>query len=136
MKQYLLDTNICAYLFRGKYGIEDRIRKAGLRNCHISIITYAELYYGCKLSDDFDYNFQVLSEFCDNIDIIGIEEVIDYFATEKAKLKETGNLIEDFDILIGATALQYNMTLVTENVRHISRLSGIDVENWINRDKH
>lgn len=63
MKQYLLDTNICAFLFRGKFGIEQKIREIGLCNCHLSIVTYAELYYGCKNSDDFDYNFQILMNF-------------------------------------------------------------------------
>lgn len=133
MKQYLLDTNICAFLFRGKFGIEQRLRKIGLRNCHLSIVSYAELYYGCKNSNDFDYNFQILNEFCDNVDIIGIEEIIPTFASEKTKLKRSGQLIEDFDILIGATALDYNMTLVTDNIKHMNRIEGLEIENWIER---
>lgn len=133
MKQYLLDTNICAFLFRGKFGIEQKIREIGLRNCHLSIVTYAELYYGCKNSDDFDYNFQILNEFCDNVDVIGIDEVIPTYASEKSRLRKQGQLIEDFDILIGATALDYDMTLVTENVKHMSRIKGIRIENWVER---
>ncbi len=133
MKQYLLDTNICAFLFRGKFGIEQKIREIGLRNCHLSIVTYAELYYGCKNSDDFDYNFQILNEFCDNVDVIGIDEVIPTYASEKSRLRKQGQLIEDFDILIGATALDYDMTLVTENVKHMSRIKGISIENWVER---
>lgn len=133
MKQYLLDTNICAFLFRGKFGIEQRLRKIGLRNCHLSIVSYAELYYGCKNSNDFDYNFQILNEFCDNVDIIGIEEIIPTFASEKTKLKRSGQLIEDFDILIDATALDYNMTLVTDNIKHMNRIEGLEIENWIER---
>ena len=43
MKQYLLDTNICAFMFRGKYGVRKRLQQIGLQNCHISILTYAEL---------------------------------------------------------------------------------------------
>lgn len=133
MTQYLLDTNICAFLFRGKFGIDQRIARIGLNNCHISIVTYAELYYGCATSDDFDYNFQIMNEFCDNIDIIGIDDVIPTFSKQKALLKKQGKLIEDFDILIGATAIDYGMTLVTENVDHLGRLQGIKLENWIKR---
>lgn len=133
MTQYLLDTNICAFLFRGKYGVAWKLREIGLKNCHISIITYAELYYGCKLSDDFEYNIQILNKFCDNISILGIDAVIPTFAEEKAKLKNKGMLIDDFDLLIGSTALYYGMTLVTENVSHLGRLADIEIENWINR---
>ena len=42
-------------------------------------------------------------------------------------------MIDDFDILIGATALKYDMILVTENIKHLSRVPGIIIENWINR---
>ena len=42
-------------------------------------------------------------------------------------------LIDDFDMLIGATALKHDMVLVTENVKHLSHVPGIVIENWINR---
>lgn len=64
---------------------------------------------------------------------MGIDAVIPTFAEEKAKLKNKGMLIDDFDLLIGSTALYYGMTLVTENVGHLGRLADIEIENWINR---
>ena len=42
-------------------------------------------------------------------------------------------MIDDFDLLIGATALKHGMVLVTENVKHLSRVPGITLENWIDR---
>lgn len=133
MKQYLLDTNICAFLFRGKYGVDDKLREVGLQNCHISIITYAELYYGCVTSNNFEHNFKLLKEFSDNIDIIGIDGSISTFAREKGRLKKEGTLIEDFDLLIAATAIDNNLTLVTENTKHMGRIKGLSLENWITR---
>lgn len=133
MKQYLLDTNICAFLFRGKYGVDDKLREAGLQNCHISIITYAELSYGCVTSNNFEHNFKLLKEFSDNIDIIGIDGSIPTFAREKGRLKKEGTLIEDFDLLIAATAIDNNLTLVTENTKHMGRIKGLSLENWITR---
>ena len=44
-----------------------------------------------------------------------------------------GQLIEDADIIIGTTAIINNMVMVTENVKHIGRLNGIVVENWIEK---
>ena len=55
------------------------------------------------------------------------------YAKEKAKLRKSGKLIDDFDILIGATAVANNLILVTENENHLNRLSKINIENWIKR---
>ena len=41
----------------------------------------------------------------------------------KTILNSKGVLIDDFDLLIGATALTYNMIMVTDNVKHFSPVS-------------
>lgn len=40
-------------------------------------------------------------------------------------------MIDDFDILIGSTAINNDMILVTDNIRHLSRLEGIEMDDWI-----
>ena len=49
MTNYLLDTNICIFLLRGKYDVDKKIDSVGLENCAISEITVAEL----NNTDDF-----------------------------------------------------------------------------------
>lgn len=49
MKKYLLDTNICIFLLRGKYEVDKKINAVGLDNYYISEITVAELKYGAEL---------------------------------------------------------------------------------------
>jgi tRNA(fMet)-specific endonuclease VapC len=39
--------------------------------------------------------------------------------------------VDDFDLLIGSTAIANEMILVTNNEKHFSRLSNIQIENWI-----
>ncbi len=39
-------------------------------------------------------------------------------------------MIDDFDILFGATAVTNEMIMVTNNVDHLSRLDNIVVEDW------
>lgn len=39
-------------------------------------------------------------------------------------------MVDDFDILIGATAIANNMVMVTNNVVHLKRLSKIRIEDW------
>ena len=50
-----------------------------------------------------------------------------------AQMRRDGHLIEDMDLFIGATAVAETMTMVTENVSHLSRIQGIRLENWIVR---
>lgn len=44
---------------------------------------------------------------------------------EKARLKKSGKILDDFDLLIGATAISNNLTLVTRNVSDFDRLDKI-----------
>lgn len=57
---------------------------------------------------------------------------IDIFAREKVRLRKEGNLIPDFDLIIGCSAVANNMTMVTNNVKHLERVKGIKIENWRN----
>lgn len=133
MTQFLLDTNIVAFLFRGKYNVKEKLLAIGKDHCCISIITYAELYYGCEASHHFEKNYQALKEFCKHIEIVGINDAIPFYAKEKNELRKKGISIDDFDLLIGTTAVAHGMTLVTDNTKHLERIENIKLENWIDR---
>lgn len=134
MRQYLLDTNICAFILRDKFGVGSHLLDVGIDNCHISMITYAELYYGAMNSNAIDKNLRQLQLFVDGIDVIPIDDVIPDFAKEKVRLRRKGTPIDDFDLLIGTTAKAYGMTLVTENIKHLGKIEGLNIENWVSRD--
>ena len=44
------------------------------------------------------------------------------FARERRRLRAAGNLIPDFDLMIGATAVRYDLTLISNNRRHFQRI--------------
>lgn len=129
---YLLDTNICVFLLRDKYLVKDKLRDKGIRNCYISEITVAELFYGAKCSKDVKKNTQDVKDFCASLKVIPIYESLEEYAKQKAKLRKTGTMIDDFDLLIGCTAIHHNMILVTDNLRHFERLP-VNIENWVTR---
>jgi tRNA(fMet)-specific endonuclease VapC len=134
MPKYLLDTNICVFYLRGRFGIDKKcIEAGGLENCIISEITLAELKYGAELSGRVQENTQMLNEFAKRIGILPIFNSIDIFAKEKARLKNPGSLIDDFDLLIASSAVANNLILVTDNEKHFNRIEHIVIENWINR---
>ncbi len=130
MKRYLLDTDICIYFLKGKYHIKSKIEEAGLSNCFISEITIAELAYGAYNSEQFEKHIQEVLKMQALFEVIPINEILISFGEEKARLKKAGNLIPDFDLLIGLTAFQHNMILVTNNEKHLSRIDKIEIENW------
>jgi tRNA(fMet)-specific endonuclease VapC len=133
MNKYLLDTNICIFLFKGKYNLNDRINKIGFKNCCISEITLAELKYGAECSDRVFENNKMVNEFANELTILPIYNSLSLYAKEKARLRKAGNLIDDFDLLIGVTAVANNMILVSDNEKHLKRISKLKIENWIAR---
>ena len=133
MRGYLLDTNICIYLLKQRYDIEKRIKQAGYDNCFISDITLAELYYGASHSGQKEKKMQGVHFIEDYFTTLPIQPSFEKFGDIKSLLRKQGLLIDDFDLLIGCTALQYRLTLVSENVKHLSRIPDIEIENWIRR---
>ena len=133
MKKYILDTNICIFFLKGKYNLNEKLKEIGLDNCCISEITLAELKYGAECSDRITENIKMIDDFAKELTIVPIFNSLGIYAKEKAKLRKSGNLIDDFDILIGATAVANNMILVTENEKHLVRISKVKIENWIRR---
>ena len=133
MEKYLLDTNICIYLFKGKYELDETFRKIGFHNCCISEVTLAELKYGAECSDRVTENMKMVDDFANEIAIVPIYSSLNIYAKEKARLRKAGKLIDDFDILIGVTAISNNLILVTENEKHLSRISKVKIEKWIKR---
>ena len=45
-------------------------------------------------------------------------------------LEHTGQRVDQFDLLIGATAFHHKLTLVTSNLKHFERIEGLEIENW------
>lgn len=93
MKKYLLDTNICAYFFNGKFNLTVKIDAVGFENCYVSEITIAELKYGIAKSTHKEKNTKALETFQSKIDILPIFPVLDVYAKEKARLKTKGKIV-------------------------------------------
>lgn len=71
-----------------------------------------------------------MNEFISRFEILPIFSCLDIYAAEKARLRKKGTPLNDFDLLIGATAIFNKLILVTNNERHLERMRGISIENW------
>jgi tRNA(fMet)-specific endonuclease VapC len=130
LKKYLLDTNICIYFIKGQFELNKKIAEVGEQNCFISEMTVAELKYGVENSKTVEIMRRVVEAFIPKFLVIPIYNSLDIYAKEKTKLRKQGLMIDDFDILIGATAVANDMIMVTNNVAHLSRLDNIVIEDW------
>ena len=133
--KYLLDTNIIIFWLKGRYGIAEKINEVGASNCYISEVSVAELRFGVECSEPLllDEKRRRLASFLVHLQIIPFSVAIDLYASEKARLRLAGEIISDFDLLIGATAVQQGMKMVTNNAKHLSKIRDIDLEDWTSR---
>ena len=130
---YLLDTNVCIHFFRGKFDLLEKLKQIGIKNCSISEITLAELAFGAENSSNPRHNYKIVNRFIEQLNILPIFNSIDVYAKEKVRLRKNGEMISDFDLLIGATAVANDLIMVTENTKEFQRISRIKLENWIRR---
>lgn len=130
MKQYLIDTNICVYYIKGKFNLREKFEKADSENCFISEITLAELKFGVENSEKKAKNQKTLDDFLTGIKVIPIFHSLDNYAKEKTRLRKAGTPIDDFDLLIGVTAITHNLVMVTNNIGHFKRIKEIKLEDW------
>ncbi len=128
--KYLLDTNICIYYMKGLFDLDKKINKIGSENCYISEITLAELKFGVENSERKKKNKEALDIFLNGITIIPIYNSLDFYACEKARLRKKGNTVDDFDLLIGASAVSNDMILVTNNIKHFKHIKKIEIQDW------
>lgn len=133
MNGYLLDTDICIFFLQGKFGLAEKIESIGIENCFVSEITIAELLFGAEKSTNQAKHLEEVSFFEQNFKVIPIYNVLRAYAKEKVRLHKTGTIIAEFDLLIGATALEHNLVMVTGNASHLGRIQGIQIEDWTGR---
>ena len=125
---YLIDTDWTIDYLTGvaqTVARVDQLRPAGVA---LSIISVAELYEGAFNARDPSTSGRALQRFIDSVEVLGLDDdVCRLFARERGRLRASGAIIGDFDILIGATAIRHGLIVLTNNRRHFSRLQGIEL---------
>jgi tRNA(fMet)-specific endonuclease VapC len=131
---YLLDTDTVIHILKGDPVVEVNLKKHIHDPIKIGTITLMELYYGAYKSQKVTSNLAKIRTLENALEVIPIgEEIAEIFGREKARLEKGGNPLDDFDLVLGCCALSYNLTLVTNNIRHFRRIEGLQVANWIEK---
>ena len=131
--KYLLDTDICIFLLRGKpAGVQSRFEKIPFGDIGISAITCSELRHGAEKSSNPASNHQTVTEFLAPLEMLDYpaEAAMTYGRLRNA-LQKQGRMIGPLDLLIASHAIHLNVTLVTNNTSEFSRVPNLRIENWI-----
>jgi tRNA(fMet)-specific endonuclease VapC len=126
--KYLIDTD---WLIDASIGIPTAVRLLDLlrdEGLAISIISYGEVLEGAVGGPDPATETARFRRFLARFAVVPLDEVtMDQFAVLRADLRRRGQLIPDLDLLIAATALTHDLTLLTRNVRHFARIPGLRI---------
>lgn len=128
MVKYHSDSDWIIKHFRGNRQITARFQELIPDGIGISIMAKAEIYAGVYRFKDWQRRSEELSVFTREFPVMPLDEAIgNIYAQERGRLKVSGSLIGDQDILIGATAIRHQVTLLTDNRRHFGRLQGLAI---------
>lgn len=128
---YMLDTNAASAAMRAHAGIDARLRELRRDQWCISAVTRSELRYGSERRPDATRLASTLKLFLQLARTLPWDEAAaDMHGRLRARLRDAGTPIGDFDEMIGAHALALDAVLVTDNVRHFERVDGLRIENW------
>lgn len=128
--RFMLDTDSVSLALRGYGDVGARIIAHKPSELAISSITLAELRYGAERRKSKKLH-QLITVFTSNVSVLSFDEACGaQFGKLTCELVARGIPIGDCDTLIAAHAMELRLTLVTNNVKHFNRVTGLKVENW------
>lgn len=121
--KYLVDSDWIIDALIGKPAALTTLVQLNADGLAVSIIAVGEVYEGAHSFPDAQAELAKYRRYLAGFTTIGISEpVMVTFGAVRASLRRQGLLIPDLDLLIAATALTHNLTLLTRNMRHFQRI--------------
>lgn len=129
---YLLDTDILIGWLQDSHEAIEKITKICESEVpKISVLSIYELAEGAYKARNSGKVLEDTFELIDKFDEILLNREMCIEAGRIASLlKQKGKYIGEGDILIGATAIIQNLTVVTRNIKHFQKIPGLKVEEW------
>lgn len=129
---YLLDANVCIRFLRDAHSdVARRMAQVSYHDVVLCAVVKAELYYGAERSTNPARSLQVVNAFASHFVSLPFDDLAAAcYGRIRTDLARRGLLIGPNDMLIAATALAHQATLVTHNTHEFSRVSGLLLEDW------
>jgi tRNA(fMet)-specific endonuclease VapC len=116
---------------RSPDSVVQKLQTIPLGEVCISVITKCELLYGVAVSPRQEKDRAAVDAYLRYIQVLDYPEAAaQHYARIRAELKLAANMIGSSDLFIAAHAISQGLTLVTNNMKHFTRVSGLKLENW------
>ena len=133
---YLLDTDTLIYSFKGNEQVIENIKYHAEAPKALSVISYGELIYGAHKSTQVSSNLARVHRLREIFPIIDTtSSIMECFGLIKSELSKKGITVDDFDLLIGSTAITFGYTVVTNNEKHFKKIPDLKIVNWYKKRK-
>lgn len=120
---YLIDSDWVAEYLKGRERARRVLTSIARDGLTISIITYGEILEGVIFGRDAKAQMIGFTQFLRFVRVHTLtRRTMHHFARIRGDLRHSGLSIGDADVLIAATAIERNLTLLTLNHRHFERI--------------
>ena len=131
MSLYLLDTDTVSFALRGEGNVAEALLSHKPSELAVSAVTVAELRFGAEKRKSKKLH-RLIDTFTATVEALDFNtSAAEAFGKLCAQLSRRGSPIGPLDTMIAAHAQATGRTLVTNNTRHFSRVSGLKLENWL-----
>ncbi len=121
--KYLVDSDWVVDYLAGKQHAISLLSSVWPDGIAISLIALGEIYEGIYYGRDPQRSEAVFHLFLRSVDVLPLNRsIMQRFARIRGDLRAKGQLIGDPDILIAATAIYHDLTLLTRNKKHFQRI--------------
>ena len=129
---HMLDTDMASFIIRERSpNIREKLGALLPSMLCISVMTRAELLYGLrKLPPEHRLNIAVRRFFKIIRTLPWESDAADFYADIRHRLVSTGQIIGEMDMMIAAHSMAIGAVLVTNNLKHYERISGLSLVNW------
>ncbi len=128
---FLIDTDICSAYLKGNRIVWNRFMQftGGL---HISAITFAELNVWVRRAGAPKSRLEALQALLNDLKFMEVDSnVAQHYGQLQAQLLDQGTPAPSMDLIIAATALVHNLTLVTHNTQDFINIPGLRTADWL-----
>jgi tRNA(fMet)-specific endonuclease VapC len=131
---FCFDTDVMSAAVRRDPPLEliRRLSRVSADDQYTTAVTFGELLYGAVKKGSPALLSRVRDIVSRAAAILPFDEqAAEVYATLRARLETEGRSLAEPDLRIAAIVLTRDLTLVTGNVRHFSRVPELRVENWL-----
>ena len=132
---FLFDTDTLSHVLRRNPppSLLVRLAEVPSEDQFTTAINVGEMIYGANRSSRRDYLLRRFEErLWPMVSILPFDRAAaETYGVLRAELERSGTPLAEPDLRIPSIGLSRNLTVVTGNIRHFSRVPGLAVENWI-----